>query len=113
MIWQTTPRDMCTQGDEAMPPWEGAHGCTMRDYEQEESALDMTPAAPSPWCLPLLICEMGAGKGWKPRPGRALERGSEENESEVRARSCRRGPWVMRLEHQDTCDKFQHFFLNL
>lgn len=43
--------------------------------------------APIPQSLAFLICEMGAGKGWKPRSGGALERGSEEKEAGVRARS--------------------------
>lgn len=42
--------------------------------------------APIPQSLAFNICEMGTGKGWKPRGG-APERGSEEKEAGVRARS--------------------------
>lgn len=72
-----------------MPSWEGARGCSSWNCEQEVSALTI---APIPWCLPFLICEMGAGKGWKPRSGESMHGGSDEKEVEVRARSCYRGP---------------------
>lgn len=66
----------------------------------------------SPQCLPFLICEMGAGKGWKPRSGGALDKGSKEKEAEVRAWACCGGPEVKRLGLWDACDKSQQFVQN-
>lgn len=63
-------------------------GCSSWNCEQEEhQACSCLMRAPIPQSLAFLICEMGAGKGWKPRSGGALERGSEEKEAGVRARS--------------------------
>lgn len=63
-------------------------GCSSCNCEQEEhQACSCLMRAPIPQSLTFLICEMGAGKGWKPRSGGALERGSEEKEAGVRARS--------------------------
>lgn len=63
-------------------------GCSSWNCEQEEhQTCSCLMIAPIPQSLAFLICEMGAGKGWKPRSGGALERGSEEKEAGVRAQS--------------------------
>jgi hypothetical protein len=48
-------------------------------------------------CLSFLICEMGLGQGWKPVTVGALDKGSEEREVKVRARSSW-GQGVRRLD---------------